>query len=406
MMKIQSTTVEATKKSLDICTEAFASLDRRADLGFLRLPSEKNAVAAVQEVVQKFQNFQELVIVGIGGSSLGAQVIEEVFRDHSSKKVLFCDNVDPFEFDRLWKSLKDPKQTAWAFVSKSGSTIETMVSLEFILERLKDLSAPWKNQIAVISEKRENPLFNFAQRNSLPLLEIPVDVGGRFSVLTAVGLLPAAFLGVDIQRILGGAARALESKNLIVNMSALTLDSFLRGQWVTTLWNYSSHLKKMGLWTQQLWAESLAKKLNRQFKSAPRVSTPIPAMGAMDQHSILQQLMEGAPDKWIVFTRVLALEEKVQPLNNNFLPEMKSFVGKSMGQLLMAEAQGTTQALSSAGVSSVTLELTDLGPESMGFCFMFWQLVIGCLGEALDIDAFNQPGVELGKRLAREILKV
>jgi glucose-6-phosphate isomerase len=188
-------------------------------------------------------------------------------------------------------------------------------------------------------------------------------------------------------------------------LTAQSLKSFEREEWITLFWVYCNRLFTWGLWVQQLWAESLAKKKNRQGQEAPRASTPIALVGANDQHSVLQQVAEGARDKFIWFMRVRESETAGPVLKKSQFANQTYLEGKSLGALLSAESQATMKALQQNQVQSLCLEVDRLDEATMGALFMILELVVGALGEAFDINAFDQPGVELGKRLALEILK-
>lgn len=341
------------------------------------------------------------MIVGVGGSSLGTVVISEVF---SAKNIHFVDNVDSLSFEALFEELKDLSKTGWLFISKSGNTIETLCALEFVEQLYYHEGLSLGAHSAVISENKESSLTNWAKTHHAPICHVPQDVGGRFSVLSPVGMLPAVFMGLDIEKFRLGAAKALQSESLIEATMAQIMESFDRQEWITLLWSYSSRMKTFGGWFQQLWAESLAKKTTKDGKSAPRASTPVAAIGACDQHSILQQVMEGTHDKFVIFQRFEDAESGSLSLAKSQFPETSSLVHKTMGQLLKAEALATQEALNQVGVNTMTLKTKVLDEEALGFLFMFWQLVVAGLGEAMQIDAFNQPGVELGKRLAKEKL--
>jgi glucose-6-phosphate isomerase len=215
----------------------------------------------------------------------------------------------------------------------------------------------------------------------------------------------AAFAGVDIGEIRRGAQWALQQSTLVSELAAHSLSSFENSEWITAFWVYCNRLYSWGLWTQQLWAESLAKKINRSGGSAPRVSTPIPLIGANDQHSVLQQLAEGAKDKFVWFLRVKDSETYGPVLKQSLFSHQNYLVGKPLGVLLGAEAQATSQALENHGVHSISLLCEALSPATIGALFMTMELVVGTIGEVYDINAFDQPGVELGKRLALDILK-
>lgn len=394
---------EASEKTK--CHSALQAVLKRQDLGFFQVPERQELWSAASKAGQKHRALSEdLVVVGVGGSSLGPKALYEIFEDPSSQhKIYFCDNVDPRDFDRLWKRLRNPSRTTWAFVSKSGSTIETLVAADLIQQHYLKSKATF-NAI-VISEKRSNVLTDWAQQRSIECLEIPMDVGGRFSVLTAVGMYPMAFLGLSLPEFQEGAKQALKNESLVADLMAQTYQSFQRSEWITFFWFYNSCYVSFGRWLQQLWAESLAKTEDRQGKPASRVSTPMWGIGSSDQHSLLQQLMDGAKDKLIVFTRFSEIEDNGEIVQDSHFRGQEFFNGHNMGQLIAAQSQGTRQALNEHQKSTLTLQVKDLSPRSLGFQMMLWQLVVAGLGERLNINAFDQPGVELGKKLTKQILK-
>ncbi len=385
------------------CEAAFQSFLKRSEIGFPQLVERMHLWQQSHEVGQALaRKFRRLVVVGIGGSSLGTRVLAEAFR---SKTLFFVDNVDALEFETLIEELGDLKEVGWAFVSKSGGTIESLCALEFLDQIYQQESLKLADHSVVISENKENTLTKWAQKNNVTQCEIPADVGGRFSVLSPVGMVPAAFIGLDLEKIRRGAQHARYDEALIAQTMSQILQSFERQEWITLLWFYNSRLKNFGSWFQQLWAESLAKKTTRDGKPAPRASTPMWAVGASDQHSILQQVMEGALDKFVIFLRVEESEFGSQRLAKAQFGETQDLEGRTMGDLLRAEALATQEALNEQKVSTFSLKTKVLDEEGLGYLFMFWQLVVAGLGEAMQIDAFNQPGVELGKRLAKEKLK-
>ncbi len=405
MIQVVDALHSVSSEAKNQCKAALQSVLKRQDLGFFHLPQRQDLWAAAEAAGQKHaQISDELVVVGVGGSSLGPKALYEIFEDpRSPKQIYFCDNVDPIEFERMWQRIRNPAKTSWAFVSKSGSTIETLVAADLIQAQYQKTKDPF--HAIVISEKRSNPLTDWAEKYGMQCLEIPVDVGGRFSVLTAVGMFPMAFMGLSVKAFQEGASQALKSEALIADLMAQVHASFQRSEWITFFWFYNSCYVSFGRWLQQLWAESLAKTENRKGQSAARVSTPVFGIGSSDQHSLLQQLMDGAKDKLILFCRYSNVETSGDAVHNSYFKGQDFFNGHSMGQLISAQAQGTRQALNERGISTLTLQIENVTPQSLGFQLMTWQLVVAGLGEMLDLNAFDQPGVELGKRLARQILQ-
>lgn len=387
-------------ESLVTAREALKKLKSRKDLGFFDLSLLQGLSQKVKPLADSLRfKCDQMVVLGIGGSSLGARAFLGALKA-PSEKVLFLESPDQDEFQQVVQKIKDPARTALVLISKSGSTIEMLSGYDFLQAQFQNKFA----NIVAITEKRSNPLFDWAHVNGHPCLEIPVNVGGRFSVLTPVGLLPLAFCGYSIDQVLAGARGAIEHDESTEFFMAQTLQSWQRTEWITMMFIYSYSLQIFGAWFEQLWAESLGKKVDRTGAPAPRVSTPMVAFGPADQHSLLQQVMEGAPDKLVVFLRNSAIEAGPHLAAVTF-PSNQIMVGKSMGQLLAAEASGTQQALDEMKISNIRLSLHKDTEQELGFLFMHFMLVVGALSEALNIDGFNQPGVELGKRLAQGLLR-
>lgn len=395
-----------SKKYLEVSQKGLQSLLNRNDLGFFQLPQRQDLWKSTQILAANLrQRYQHMVIIGIGGSSIGPRAILETLGCTTHHQLHFLDNVDPVEFHRLFQSLPKLEKVVWVLVSKSGSTIETLAGADFVAQKYRQAGLNFFEHVVVVTENRSNPLYDVAKEKDLPCLEIPLDVGGRFSVLTAVGMLPAAFIGADIEQFRQGALQALQDSKGVTILMSQYLDSFAKQKWISFFWFYCGHARFLGEWIKQLWAESLAKSVNRQGQSAPRVSTPVSAIGVSDQHSLLQQVMEGDKDKFVLFLRFLSSEVKTDPLEFSHFPIQSFFQGKTLGELMAAEASATEEALQKNGVMVARYSYPDLSPKSLGFFFMQWELIVGALGEVLDINAFDQPGVELGKRLAKEILK-
>ncbi|CAN5481026.1 glucose-6-phosphate isomerase [soil metagenome] len=394
-------------KLLEKSRRAFESLMQRQDVGFTKLAARENLIQAAEARAKEIARVSNhIVVVGMGGSSLGTRaLLAAVPRPQGRGAVSFLDNIDA---DRFWTWLKSRNDIAdihWVLTSKSGNTVEILALADLIDQHLRQSGHRRLGTVAtVISELKESPLTNWARKENVPVLEVPIDVGGRFSVLTAVGLFPAAFAGLRIERMTEGTAWALAQGDLVAQMAAHSLGSFLRDEWVTMLWSYADSLREFGLWWQQLWAESLAKRTTRNGEPAPRVSTPVPGVGTCDQHSMLQQIIEGAPDKFVWFQRIAKCEEAGPKLEKTLFEGQDFLIGKGVGELFKAEAEATEQAMREAKVHTIGLHGVELDERSMAALFMIWQLTVATMGEVLGVNAFNQPGVERGKVLARSAL--
>ena len=371
--------------------------------GFVRLIDRDDTWESVERRLEELGSADKVLVIGIGGSSLGTQVIAECFRSSSDTNVFFLEAVDRYKWDQL-RNQGDWRERHIVIISKSGATLETLSWVE----RLAHADTSWikANKVTVIASAGNGALQKWAKKENLPCLWIPEDVGGRFGVLSPVGMFPAGLMGLGRFEFRDGARWALSNVDLAANIAAGVLRSWQRNQWITQLWTYSEALKTFGQWWQQLWSESLAKKVDRNGQPAPRVSTPISCIGPRDQHSLLQQLMEGHPDKHVMLTRVRSVESAGEAFKAQVFPEMP-FYNKtiSLGGVLGAEAQAFEQSLVEAHVPYTSIELHTLNERTLGATFMLWQMVIALLGEHLNIDAYNQPGVELGKRHAEKILR-
>lgn len=397
---------QPSAENLRQCEQALQALFDRQEIGFTRLPERPELWARAQAAGDAWRaKFQRLVLIGIGGSSLGPQTLEDIF---GKGDFHVLDNPDPMLLAKLERKL-DATPDGWArtgfvIISKSGGTLETAALASHIAEKLRGQGLALNEHVIAITEPNTNPLRRWADTHGCLALDVPLDVGGRFSVLSPVGMMPAAFLGLSTEEFRRGAATAVGDRANVVKMMAMAKLSFDRGEWVTMCFFYSSFLRSFGGWWQQLWAESLAKKTDRQGRAAPRVSIPVGATGACDQHSLLQQMMEGGKDKWIIFARIGELSNQGPVIARPLFDEVGYIQGHRLGHILNVEARATQEGLRQAGGSVAEMELEALTPFTVGYLFMFWQLVVGGLGDVLGIDAFNQPGVELAKRLARENL--
>ncbi|MGE4132513.1 MAG: glucose-6-phosphate isomerase [Bdellovibrionales bacterium] len=371
---------------------------------FVGLADDNENWEAINNRLDQCRGVERALVVGIGGSSLGTQVIYEAFRASSAARLFFLEAVDPYKWDTLRIQRPEWRDSHVVIVSKTGSTLETLSWVE----KLANLDTDWLNpqNCTIIASPTEGPLQQFAQKNSIPCLWLPNEVGGRFSVLSAVGMYPAGLMGLSCHEFREGARWAVDRQDLVVSLAASAIAAWKRQEWITQLWVYSEALRTFGQWWQQLWSESLGKRLTRDGSTAPRVSTPMPCMGPRDQHSLLQQLIEGHRDKQVILTRILSVDHADEPFPARMFPSLP-FSGRSisLGQVLGAEARAFEKSLVDSKIPYSAMQIEKISEASLGGLFMVWQLTIALLGEYLNIDAFNQPGVELGKRHVEKILR-
>lgn len=404
MIQVEFQTEKISEDLREQAQRGFDDLMQRADLGFHQLASRYDLWQRSAEVGRNLRSrFRHLGVLGIGGSSLGVRaLIQALDPGDWQDKISVFDNVDPVHFNRRLNQLADVlSECHWVIISKSGNTIETLCAADFILQLLREKGIDPSGHFTVVTEEKSSPLWDWAQQNGHPVLPVPIDVGGRFSVLTPVGLLPAAFLGLDIEAMRQGAEWARAQADLTVELVAQSLKNFALEKWITLFWSYTDLLHTSCFWYQQLWSESLGKALDRRGQPAPRASSPFACLGASDQHSILQQVMEGARDKFVWFFRCRAVEKAGDRLEKTAFARQELLVGRGMGELLAAEADATREAFTQQKIPSLTLVVEQLSERELAALFMLLELVVGAVGEAMNINAFDQPGVELGKRLAR-----
>jgi len=366
-------------------------------IGFMNAP-DRDTSKIIETANWINNHYETLLVLGIGGSSLGGKTIISSLTDNNIKtKVLIVDNIDPDYFYEILESI-DLSKTIFNVISKSGSTAETMSQFLIIFDLLSKKLGKSKaiEQIIFTTDPKSGALRTLCNEMGFKSLEIPSNIGGRFSVLTEVGLLPAATAGINIKEMLNGAQEIVEKglasslENPVLKYTMLKYIYYLKGFNNTVIMPYSSKLAQLSNWFVQLWAESLGKMGIGQ--------TPIPAVGASDQHSQLQLFMSGPKNKFITFIGIENVKNDI--IIPSFVKEIDAFsyLSKhSLNKLLRSEMLSTEKALCENGVPSVRFELDKLSPYNLGALFMFFEMAVALTGEVFGIDAFNQPGVELSK---------
>ncbi|MDH3222361.1 MAG: glucose-6-phosphate isomerase, partial [Gemmatimonadota bacterium] len=342
-------------------------------------------------------------LLGSGWNELDAEA-----REHYPR-LYVLENPDPHSFSGLLSRL-DLRRTLFNVVSKSGSTAETMAQFMVVWGLLEEAIGADKvhGHFLFTTSPDSGALRQLASDLGIPTLPVPDNVGGRFSVLSPVGLLPAAVTGIDVEAMLQGAGEMLErceSATLTENPAGLlatllhAADTEL-GAHIHVLMPYADRLRSLALWFQQLWAESLGKAVARNGERVEIGPTPLPAVGATDQHSQVQLFMEGPRDKVLVFVGV---ENGGDPIRiPTIFPDVGAFSylgGHSLGELLDAERRATAEALRRRGRPSMTITLDRVDARSVGALFMLFQIATVYGGALYGVNPLDQPGVELGKEL-------
>lgn len=375
---------------------------------FFHLPFRDDTAAIAQTGAEIAQRFARTVVFGIGGSSLGGETLVRCL-GNKTHPVRFFDNIDPTTFAGLAET--DWSTTFLLVISKSGQTAETLAQFLGVLPVLEQhLGARLREQIRFITEDRDGALARLATELGLGILDHP-PVGGRFSALSVVGLLPAAIAGVDIGQLLAGAramaercgAENMEADPALFQAAAQYLHAE-RGRHICVFMPYADRLRPLGLWYRQLCAESLGK---RDRAGRPRGLTPVLAMGVTDQHSQLQLYLDGPDDKQFTLLADPSLQTLGARIPERFasLPAIAPLAGHTLGELLLAEFRATRETLARHGRPHRVVRLDTRDPAALGALMFQLEVETVAIAELLGVDPFDQPAVEEGKRLAREYLK-
>lgn len=408
--------IESVHEKAKRAHEKLSDTKKRGDIGFYDLPEDKENIKNILEMAKLIgSRYENLLVLGIGGSALGLRCLEKALLPteynllpargrRGCPRLFVCDNVDPDEFEPLLEML-DWKQTCVNVISKSGRTTETMSQFLMVRDILikKFGREKWGDHVIVTTDPNTGPLRRIAKEENLKSFPVPVNVGGRFSVLSSVGLLPAACVGMDISAILSGAEAMvkrcsefnLEKNPAYVNAVIHYLFDIKKNARISVMMPYSSKLEKFSDWYVQLLAESLGKE--------GKGPTPVKAVGVTDQHAQLQLFMEGPRDKVIT---IVGLEEFSceTKLPNGISEPFEHLSGHSLREILQAEQNATSSALKEAGRPHVNLSMKKLDEYHLGALLMAYQIQIAYMGMLYDINPFNQPGVELSKKITKEIL--
>ncbi|KKT72042.1 MAG: Glucose-6-phosphate isomerase [Candidatus Uhrbacteria bacterium GW2011_GWE2_45_35] len=373
---------------------ALKNLQASGQQGFFNLPFDIPGAKTIEKKAKEVQKkFSRLLVIGIGGSDLGARAVWQACPG-KKMEVVFLSNTDPDTVAMVLNlSPEEWKKTAINVVSKSGSTVETMSNFMVARERLiRSIGQTAHRAHIYVTTEVDGKLALWATEQGYEVLAHPKNVGGRFSVLSLVGLFPVACGGVPITRLLAGAREVVYSE--AANFAALQFLAYKKGQEIQVLMPYSDSLGNFPFWYRQLWAESLGKK--------GQGPTPIAARGTIDQHSQIQLYNDGPNNKTITFIEIEKFKNRIKIPKN--IPGLDHVSDKDFSDLMHSELHGTAEALKKNKRMNGKISIPTLSPESLGALFQFFILAAAFSGEFYGINAYNQPGVEEGKRLARKEL--
>ncbi len=383
---------------------------RAQDLAQLPVPRGGQDLAACRPVAEAYrESFDEVLVLGMGGSSLGGQTLATLSdpRRSSGPRLRFLANVDPHSFETLLEG-SDLARLGLIVISKSGGTAETMAQFLVLLQRLREAQGDTDlaRRITVISDPGDNPLRRIAARFGLPCLDHEAAVGGRFSVLTNVGLLPTMIAGLDAAAVRAGAEEALgrslsaaQPADSPAALGAAISVGLLNERHIaqSVLMPYADRLASLSQWYRQLWAESLGKD--------GKGTTPIDALGTVDQHSQLQLYLAGPRDKMFTLVR-LATEGEGPAVDPALVADspLAYLGGRRLGDLMAAMARATADTLANNGRPVRVFALDRLDEAVLGGLFAHFMLETLITADLLGVDPFGQPAVEEGKVLARRYL--
>lgn len=380
--------------------------------GYYKLPFDTQALesALAYSTREYFSPITDLVVIGVGGSSLGVRAVQAAL-GHScrdcARRVHFLEHTDPFETSRVLESIA-LQNTHFLLISKSGTTIESISLVKFLITHFDLLSSANKQHLSCITDSG-SPLESFAKAQGLECFTIPANVGGRFSVLSLVGLVPLSLLGLDIKALLQGARAMMESffagkEGHIIDKAAF-LAKHHKQYPISVLFSYGSVFGELNRWFVQLWGESLGKH-NAQGEQVGL--TPVGLVGSIDQHSFLQLIVQGARDKVVSFLSLSDECDKVDSsafvVPNCSLESLEStdFVnGTAFLRLLNLQKQATLETLESLAIPTDSITLESLDEWHIGALVVYFELLTSCTGVLLGVNAYDQPGVEFGKRRLR-----
>jgi len=349
-----------------------------------------------------------IVVVGIGGSSLGARAIYDFLLTSNSykKELLFLETVDPLQLNHQLSQI-DLKDSHFVIISKSGQTIET-VSIFKYLNSLIDID---KSNCTIISASGSN-LSNFARANKVKSFVIDDSLSGRFSAFSVVGLVPLAMVGIDIDNLLNGCKRVMDSffakkeyYSPVIRKARFIVENKNRFN-INAIFSYSSSLESFNKWYTQLWAESLG-KIN--INGTRQALTPVALIGPIDQHSFLQLVIDGVRDKTVTFIKIDDLKDDTgipKTSDQKFIDlGLKYADGLSFNELLNLQADATIQSVEDQeDIPCDVITIRHVDEYNIAKLMIIYQLLVSCIGNFLQIDTYNQPGVEYGKAILKDKL--
>jgi len=377
----------------------------KSTIGYYALP-EQNITPILEYTKSIPSEIESIAVIGIGGSSLGAKAVYGFLKtvEKPTRKLYFFESTDPINIKNILDSIQLDK-THFLVISKSGTTVETFAIYKYIFSKHHHPDA-----YTFITDPG-SALEHYAKEIQAQVLHLPDNVGGRFSVLSVVGLVPLALCGIDIQALLDGANKIKKSffehgylQDILLQKSLFYAKNHAKYH-INCLFAYSESLKYFTEWYVQLWGESLGKK---QRHSAFHVGlTPIGLIGPKDQHSFLQLIMEGTRDKSVTFIQIEDFQNKIE-IPSMSLPHLKSLDTLNslyFSDLISMQCNSVIEALLDEGdIPLDNIIIPKIDAENIGSLIFYYELLTSLVGELIDVNTYNQPGVEAAKIILKEKL--
>lgn len=401
-----------------------AMKDKRSSMRWRDLvDTDESILDEIKNTAHKItKSFDSFVVLGIGGSALGPAALQSAlapmrfnelpYEKRNAPRLYVEDNIDPERFLSLFDVI-NPEKTVFNVITKSGGTSETMAQLILVTDILKrTLGDGFHQNLIATTDCKKGNLIKIAESLDLRTFYVPDGVGGRFSVLSPVGLLPAAVCGIDIDELLAGAKYMDDiasnddwTQNPAYAFAVMMVAAMRRGVNISVCMPYADSLKLMADWYAQLWAESLGKRFDNENNEVHTGQTPVKSLGVTDQHSQVQLYAEGPFDKCVTFIGVKEYRQAAPiPFEYEDIPDVSFLSGHTLNELIHAEQFATEYALTKSGHMNNTITLPKVCPFTLGQLIYMFEIATAFAGELLNINAFDQPGVEEGKNATYALL--
>ncbi|MDD3627713.1 MAG: glucose-6-phosphate isomerase [bacterium] len=423
--KTHGITTDDFRKTDELKKRVLKSFNDKKHMGkfpFMDIPFKGGELPELEKYANKYRKqFKNLVIIGIGGSALGnICLLEGLKHTHynllsddlrGGPRVFIPDNVDPDLINDLFDVI-DPKETLFNIITKSGSTAESMANFIIVKRRLKEaVGDKYAEHLVFTTDPEKGDLRAISKNENITAFSIPPEIGGRFSVLSPVGFLMSEFIGIKSKHILDGAK---EMVNLIMGEEEdiafktayyLYILNEAKKKHIFVMLPYANKLYRFADWFRQLWAESLGKKHDYDGNLINAGQTPVKSLGATDQHSQIQLYNEGPNDKVINFIRVENFNREMKiPVEYQDYKSTEYLCNHTLGELLNYEQYATEISLTKNERPNFKITCEKVNEETIGELMMFWEVVTVYMAEFYQINAFDQPGVEEGKKATYHLL--